>query len=161
MNLSKINRSFKNEELEKLSELSEKRILQGIINIVCCGCVNNFIFVLPFSKNVIVSNIRQLIEYAVVYGRINILNELEKFEECDRELSIEDYNPFELKNIDPCVYDDILDGHYWGNDEYERSVINKKNINHYECFDFIKKRNRNISKTSFLEWISLSYNQQN
>lgn len=160
MNLSKINRSFKNEELEKLSELSETRILQGIINIVSCGCIDNFIFVLPIAKDVIVDNIRQLIEYAIVYGRINILNELEKIEEFNKELSIEDYNPFNLDNIEPYVYYDILNGVCWGNDEHERCIINKEYINHYECFNFIKKRNKNMSKTSFLEWISLSYYQQ-
>jgi hypothetical protein len=160
MNLSKINRSFKNEELEKLSELSEEKILKGIINIVSCGYVDKFLFVLPTTKDIITKNIRQLIEYALVYGRSNILNKLEKFEEFDKELSIEDYNPFDLKNIEPCVYDDILNGVYWGNDEHERCIINKAYINHYECFDFIKKRNKNMSKTSFLEWIDLSYYQQ-
>ena len=102
---------------------------------------------------------KSFLEYAIVYGRYNILFHMLKDVFYINLLKDEDYNPLDFS----CAIDitrDIYENSYWGNDEPERSIINRKNIKHRECFDLLKTFNKKLTKNTFEKWYSLYMNFQ-
>jgi len=97
----------------------------------------------------------EYIEYSLVYGRYKSLEFLLNKKFYQDELNKDNYNPFDLNNCDPDVSNDINNGSWWGNDEWERRIKNKKTINHEKCFEILKKYNKGLDMNNFLKWYKL------
>lgn len=98
---------------------------------------------------------KELLEYALAYGRSNILEHI--LNQCN--ILTNDYDPFMLENCEPDITSDVYDNSWWSNDEYERSIVNKKGINHSKCFELLKQYGKQIDVSSVKEWLVLSNSQ--
>lgn len=97
------------------------------------------------------------LEYALAYGRINILKELIQDEFYTETLKKDNYNPLNLLNCDINVSSDVHDNSWWGNDEHERMVVNTPN-DHEACFQLLKTQfNKSLSLDNFEAWNTLTF----
>ena len=128
----------------------------SIYNFICKGFIVNYTQALEEDAS---KKNKSFLEYAIVYGRYNILFHMLKDDFYINLLKDEDYNPLDFS----CAIDitrDIYENSYWGNDEPERAIINRKNIKHRECFDLLKTFNKKLTKNTFEKWYSLYMNFQ-
>lgn len=101
------------------------------------------------------------LEYAIVYGRFNILEKMLK-QDCYESILSVQYNPYLLENCDPNVTADIYNNSWWSNDEHERYVVNSNSINHSKCFEIMKTypcNKKSIDLISAKKWFELSCGQ--
>ena len=125
-----------------------------IYNFVCKGFIVNYTNLLetdPSLKN------KDLLEYAIIYGRYNILFHMSKDDYYINLLQDDSYDPFNF-SCEVDVAKDVHDNTYWGNDERERSIVNKKNIMHKQCFELLRSFNKKLKKKHFEKWYSLYTN---
>lgn len=143
------------EKIEVFDKLNEDESINIYVKIICLGETECYFSLLEKRK---ITNERFL-EAALVYGRYDILKHMLTDDFYINLLNSKIYDPYLLKNHDPCVTDDIYNGSWWSNDEYERSIVNKRGINHKICFDLLKKYNKQLDKDNILIWIELSNGQ--
>jgi hypothetical protein len=125
-----------------------------IYNFVCKGYIVNYSNLLETDPSL---KDKELLEYAIVYGRYNILFHMLKDQYYIDILKDEDYNPLDFS----CEIDlsrDMHDKSFWSNDEPEREIVNKRNIKHKECFELLESFNKRFTKNIFEKWYSLSIN---
>jgi len=97
------------------------------------------------------------LEYALAYGRINILKELIQDEFYTETLKKDNYNPLDLLNCDINVSSDVHDNSWWGNDEHERMIRNTPN-DHEACFQLLETQfNKSLSLDNFEAWNTLTF----
>jgi len=141
-----------NELFEELETLNEEQLITLYIKIISRG--ETEIYKEIYIKRPLCD--KELLEYALVYGRYNIL---EIMLEDNSNIITHDYDPFLFENCDPDVTSDINDNSWWSNDEHERYIINKKGINHAKCFEILKQYGKKIDITNVKKWLNLSNNQ--
>jgi hypothetical protein len=96
------------------------------------------------------------LEYALVYGRIEILNDMVQDDFYINILKDSNYNPFDLSNCYIDVAIDVHDNSHWGNDEHERMVYNKSE--NEKCFNLMEEKfNKKFNSSNFDIWYSLSF----
>jgi hypothetical protein len=109
-----------------------------------------------FKNQVQYPNIYYL-EYALAYGRINILKDLIQDEFYNNFLKKNNYNPFDLVNCNINVSSDVHDNSWWGNDEHERMIINTQN-EHEACFQLLETQfNKYLTLDNFEAWYGLTF----
>jgi hypothetical protein len=126
----------------------------SIYNFVCKGFIVNYSNLLETEPSL---KDKKLLEYALVYGRYNILFHMSKDQYFIDLLNDEDYNPLDF-SVQIDLSRDMHDNSYWSNDEPERPIVNKRNINHKDCFELLKTFNKRFTKNIFEKWYSLSMN---
>lgn len=97
------------------------------------------------------------LEYALAYGRINILKDLIQDEFYTNFLKKDNYNPFDLVNCDINVSSDVHDKSWWGNDEHERMIKPTPN-DHDACFELLETQfNKYLTLDNFEAWHTLTF----
>jgi hypothetical protein len=97
------------------------------------------------------------LEYALAYGRINILKDLIQDEFYTNFLKKDNYNPFDLLNCDINVASDVHGNSWWGNDEHER-MIRKTQNDHKACFQLLETQfNKFLTLHNFEAWNTLTF----
>lgn len=146
-------------ELENIYFRTTERLLEAFHNSVCVGDEYHFTLILDtLNKRNEQINYKSYFEYALVYGRHNILS-LMLSDSNFQNILQSDYDPYCLEDCNPVVYNDVFEGSWWGNDEHERSVVNVMNISHMECFNLLKSFKKQLTKSNIKKWIDISYGQ--
>lgn len=146
-------------ELENIDSRSTERLLEAFHNSICIGDDYYFTLILDtLNKRNEQINYKSYLEYALVYGRHNILS-LMLSDSNFQNILQSDYDPYCLEDCEPAVYNDIFEGSWWGNDEHERSVVNRMDISHIECFNLLKPFGKQLTKSTIKKWIDVSYGQ--
>lgn len=135
------------------SSLSDDDIFTLYLTIISKGEYDSYLYMLKKRNFVSIS----LLEYALVYGRYDILEHILQDDNYIDAINNKDYDPFKLDNCNPDITNDIYDGSYWSNDEHERHILNC--LDHEMCFQLLEKFNKKIDKTNILKWIKLSNGQ--
>lgn len=93
------------------------------------------------------------LEYALVYGRVDILTHMISKNFYSYALLDPNYNPFDLSNnISIDLVRDVHDGSYWGNDERDRMIVNRIGINHELCFQLMEKFGKKLNLSNIEKW---------
>jgi hypothetical protein len=140
--------------IRKPSTFKKNRSEANIHSVICKGEDDEYKYF--FKEQTQTPNISYL-EYALAYGRINILKDILQDEFYINFLKKENYNPFDLSNCDIYLSTDVHDNSWWGNDEHERMVRNTPN-DHSACFNLLETEyNKFMTLDNFEEWHSLTF----
>jgi hypothetical protein len=140
--------------IEDVKNLDEENLINLYLKTIAKGEIDAYIYILE-QKTI---KRTYLLEQALVYGRYEILENMLDDNDYKKELQTI-YDPFILEHCDPDVTDDIYDGSWWSNDEHERPLINKRDINHKKCFEMLKKFNKKLVTDNCIKWMHISNNQ--
>jgi hypothetical protein len=138
---------------ENLDNLSNDEIFTLYLTTISSGEYDFFLFLLKKRYFISIS----FLEYALIYGRYDILEHILKDDKYIDALNQNEYNPFNLNHCIPNITNDIYDGSYWSNDEHERHILNC--LNHEMCFQLLEKFNKKLDKTNIIKWVNLSNGQ--
>jgi len=120
---------------------------------VCAGEFNHY---MECMEEFEIKDSLDFLEYALVYGRFNILNHMISREFYKNALADPTYNPFDLENIEDIdVRNDLHNGSYWGNDERERAIRNSRGINHKLAIECIEKFEKKLNHSNIQNWLSI------
>lgn len=120
--------------------------------IICKGNYDDYTY--HFKEQSQPPNISYL-EYSLVYGRYEILNDIINNDFYKNILKDDNYNPFDLSNCNIDVTIDVHDKSYWGNDEHERVIYNESD--HDKCFNVMEEKfNKKFNLSNFDVWYRLT-----
>jgi hypothetical protein len=142
----------KNQDVNKDDDLNKLRKLY--LKTIAKGEYENYINLVQTKS--IKGN--YLLEQALVYGRYKILQHMLN-EENYKEYLNTIYDPFLLECCDPNITKDVYNGSSWSNDEHEKDLMNKEDIDHKKCFEILKEYNKKLKPENFLKWINIACNQ--
>lgn len=126
----------------------------NIYSVICKGSDEEYQY---YFKDQVQPPSISYLEYALAYGRINILKDLIQDEFYTETLKKDNYNPFDLLNCDINVASDVHDNSWWGNDEHERMIRNTPN-DHQACFQLLETQFRkHLSLDNFEAWNTLTF----
>lgn len=126
----------------------------NIISVICKGFDAEYHH---YFKDQIQPPSISYLEYALAYGRINILKDLTQDDFYIETLKKDNYNPFDLVNCDINIASDVHENSWWGNDEHERMIVNKIN-DHEACFQLLETQfNKYLSLDNFETWNILTF----
>lgn len=142
------------DDIQNFENLSSEQIEYFYIRVISRGDLY-FYKELLLKKSVEKSS---LLEQAIAYGRFIILEQM-LTQDYYKKLLLTNYNPFLFDNCNPDVTSDIYDDEYWSNDEHERSLVNKRGIDHVKCFEMLYKYSKKLNSINCLKFFILSTNQ--
>lgn len=139
-------------DYSNIENSTEEQRYNTLIQFICKGELEDY----KYLDNIFNIQHVSFIEYALVYGRYNILEFILTKEFYKNELKNPEYNPFDINNCEINISNDVHDGSYWSNDEHERSIVNSHLIKHEECFNILEKYGKTLNKEQFMSWYNLT-----
>jgi hypothetical protein len=116
------------------------------IRLICCGDVKFLELLSSSAKNLLVTE--TMLEYALIYKRSEVIvwfNSGNRKKSFDKIKKKQDYNPYNLTNIEPPSYiKNIWNGYTWHNDECDELGVHESLSDFKKVADILKSFNWQI-----------------